>query len=106
LIAILAFISPALAAAFFFPFAPAIFFAIYVSLMESMLKGKTIGKLVTGTRAVYTDGSRIDTGTAWQRGFSRIVPFEPFSALGSESDPWHDRWTNTYVIVERESRGI
>jgi uncharacterized RDD family membrane protein YckC len=105
-IGIFAVISPSIAAIFFVPFVPAIVFAIYISLLETILKGKTIGKLLTGTRAVYTDGTPINAGTAWSRGFSRIVPFEPFSALGSESNPWHDRWTNTYVIVERESRGI
>jgi hypothetical protein len=31
----------------------------------------------------------------------RLVPFEQFSALGSPSYPWHDRWTKTIVIDEK-----
>jgi hypothetical protein len=34
----------------------------------------------------------------------RLTPLEAFSALGSNPPyPWHDRWTNTLVIVESRS---
>jgi len=72
-------------------------------LMEALFKGKSVGKFITGTRAVNEDGSRISVGIAFKRGFSRIVPLEPFSAFGNPSYPWHDRWTNTYVIDEKQS---
>jgi len=36
-------------------------------------------------------------------GFTRIVPFEPFSALGRPSCPWHDKWNDSYVIDIRNS---
>ena len=102
----LAAVAPALAQIVFFPFMPYITFAVYIGLLESALKGKTLGKLITRTRAVQIDGTPITSGIAFQRGFSRIVPFEPFSALGSDTNPWHDRWTRTYVIDEKESRGV
>jgi len=72
-------------------------------LVEGVTKGKSLGKLITGTRVVNTDGSDISFKTAVLRGLSRLVPFEPFSALSSPSYPWHDKWTNTYVIDERQS---
>jgi uncharacterized RDD family membrane protein YckC len=71
--------------------------------LEALLKGKTIGKLITGTRAVNLDGSPISAGQAFGRALSRLVPFEPFSAFGNPCNPWHDRWTDTMVIDERES---
>jgi hypothetical protein len=40
---------------------------------------------------------------AFLRSLSRLVPFEPFSALKKPSYPWHDRWTRTLVIVEKLS---
>ena len=79
------------------------FFVFILAILESVSGGKTLGKLITGTRAVNQDGTRISARTAILRCLSRLVPFEPFSALGSPSFPWHDRWTNTYVVDERES---
>ena len=80
-----------------------VFYMSFIFLQEAIFKGKSIGKFVTGTQAVNRDGSFISTKTALLRSLSRIVPFEPFSALGSPPNPWHDRWTNTYVIDEKKS---
>jgi uncharacterized RDD family membrane protein YckC len=79
------------------------FFILVQSSLETLMNGKTLGKLITGTRAVNQDGTPVTGRTAFLRGLSRLVPFEPFSALGAPCFPWHDRWTNTYVINERES---
>jgi uncharacterized RDD family membrane protein YckC len=81
-----------------------VLFGVYMSLVEGIFKGRTLGKLITNTRAVNEDGSTISFSTAFGRGFYRIVPFEPFSALGNPAYPWHDKWTNTYVIDIRQSR--
>jgi uncharacterized RDD family membrane protein YckC len=78
-------------------------FAIYMGTIEAITKGRSIGKYITGTKAVNNDGSLISISTAFKRGFSRAVPFEPFSALGSPSLPWHDKWTDTYVIDIKQS---
>jgi uncharacterized RDD family membrane protein YckC len=85
------------------PLLPAIGFALYLSLVELIFKGMTLGKLITGTRAVREDGSPITASEAFGRGFSRIVPFEAFSALGSDTYPWHDRWSHTYVVDIKDS---
>jgi uncharacterized RDD family membrane protein YckC len=76
-------------------------FGLVVGGVEAATGGKTLGKLITGTRAVNDDGSRISAKTAFLRYLVRLVPFEAFSALGSPSYPWHDRWTKTIVIDER-----
>lgn len=85
------------------PFAASILLGLYMSFVELIFKGKTLGKLITGTRAVQEDGTPITAGQAFGRGFSRLVPFEAFSALGNPAHPWHDRWSHTYVINVRES---
>lgn len=80
-----------------------VFYGLYMGLIEGIFKGKTLGKLITGTRAVNEDGTPLSFGTAFQRGFIRIIPFNPFSALGSPCYPWQDKWTNTYVIDVKKS---
>ena len=78
-------------------------YGIIMGITEALTRGRSLGKLITGTRAVNPDGSSIGIQTAFWRGFCRAVPFEAFSALGSPSHPWHDKWTNTYVIDIRQS---
>lgn len=78
-------------------------YGLYMFFVEALFKGKSLGKLITGTRAVNGDGSPITVKTAFLRGLSRAVPFEVFSAFGNPSYPWHDRWTRTYVIDEKLS---
>jgi len=79
-------------------------YAFFMGVTEALFKGKTLGKVFTGTRAVNPDGSPISAKTAFLRGLCRMVPFEAFSAFsGSWPRPWHDKWTDTYVIVEKTS---
>lgn len=56
-------------------------YAIYMSLVEGIFKGKSLGKIFTGTVAVNLDGSTLEFSKAIARGFSRAVPFCVFSAL-------------------------
>jgi len=73
-------------------------YGAYMAVVEAIFKGRSIGKFITGTKAVNTDGTSISFSKAIARGFSRIVPFEPFSALGRPPYPWHDKWNDSYVI--------
>lgn len=80
-----------------------ILYGIYMGLVEGVFKGRSLGKVITGTRVVNEDGTAITFGTAFKRGLCRIVPFHPFSALGTPCYPWHDEWTHTYVIDVKQS---
>lgn len=81
-----------------------VIYGTYMFIVEALFKGKSLGKLVTGTRVVKQNGSPIMIRDAQLRGLCRMVPFNAFSALGNPSFPWHDRWTRTYVIDEKLSR--
>lgn len=70
----------------------------FYSLSEIIFQGRTIGKFITGTKAINEAGTDMDPKTILLRSLSRIVPFEAFSALGNPCRPWHDKWTRTYVI--------
>jgi uncharacterized RDD family membrane protein YckC len=73
-------------------------YVLYYTVCEKAFKGYTLGKLVSGTRAIRTDGKELTFRDALLRSLSRLVPFEVFSGFG---DPWHDTWTNTWVIRTR-----
>jgi uncharacterized RDD family membrane protein YckC len=73
-------------------------FIIYYTFCEKVFKGYTLGKLITGTRAIREDGEELTFKDAILRSLSRMVPFEPFTGFGI---PWHDSWTKTRVVKAR-----
>lgn len=75
-----------------------LFFAYYI-FMEGG-KGKTIGKMVTKTKVVTTDGSPMTFGKAALRTLIRMVPIE-FISVFLDTSMWHDRWSNTMVVKDK-----
>jgi uncharacterized RDD family membrane protein YckC len=76
-----------------------IHYIFYYTICEKAFKGYTLGKLITGTRAIKMDGQELTLKDAFLRSLSRMVPFEVFS--GFSEQPWHDTWTNTGVVKAR-----
>ena len=74
-------------------------YLVYYTFCEKLFKGYTLGKLLTGTKAIRNDGEELTFRNCILRSLSRIVPFEAFSAFGGH--PWHDTWTNTRVVKTR-----
>lgn len=72
---------------------------ILYTVFEGSLKGRTIGKMVTGTRAMRDDGSDLKWKDAILRSLCRFIPFDILSALGGH--PWHDTITKTMVVKTR-----
>jgi len=72
---------------------------LYYTCCEKFFRGHTLGKLVSGTRAIRENGQELTFGDAILRSLSRLVPFEAFSAFGGH--PWHDTWTKTMVVKTR-----
>lgn len=76
-----------------------ILFFLYYILQEAIY-GRTLGKVITGTKVVNENGSPISFGQALVRTLCRLIPFEPFSFFGGKGHPvgWHDRIAKTRVI--------
>jgi uncharacterized RDD family membrane protein YckC len=74
-------------------------YILYYTLCEKLFKGYTLGKLITGTRAIRQDGGELTFRNALLRSLSRCVPFEVFSGFNTLT--WHDSWTGTMVIKSR-----
>ncbi len=70
---------------------------IYYVIFEA-LWGRTIGKLLTGTRVVNEWGAPATLGQVVGRSFGRLIPFEAFSFLGKTGRGWHDSLSRTFVV--------
>lgn len=76
----------------------AVIFALLYFCLEYFTKGRSIGKYITKTRVVLEDGSKPLSSDFLKRSFSRMIPFELFSFLGSDGRGWHDTISKTYVV--------
>lgn len=74
-------------------------YAIYMFLIEFASKGRSLGKLITGTMVVNENGGLPTSQDFLKRNFSRIVPFDAFSFLGAKG--WHDTWSDTKVVKRK-----
>lgn len=72
-------------------------YILFMTLLEGITKGRSLGKWITRTKAVNLNGQPITFRQAFFRSLSRMVPFEILSIFFSGA-PWHDSWTNTQVI--------
>lgn len=79
-----------------------IFYGVIMSFIEAMFNGKSIGKLITGTKAINLDGSDISFGKAFSRNMIRAIPFNALSAFGTPCNPWHDKWSDTMVVEDKK----
>ena len=73
-------------------------YILYYSLFEGIFKGRTVGKFITGTKAINENGMELTFKNAFLRSACRLIPCEAFSGFGT---PWHDSITNTMVIKAR-----
>jgi uncharacterized RDD family membrane protein YckC len=74
----------------------------YYAIMESVF-GRTVGKFVSGTCVVDSQGRTPEAQVIILRTLSRLVPFEAFSFLGTPARGWHDQWTDTWVVEYKSS---
>ncbi|MES2617273.1 MAG: RDD family protein [Bacteroidota bacterium] len=76
----------------------------YYCLIESITRGKSIGKLITGTRALKSDGELPGFGDILKRSLCRYIPFEVFSIFFDA--PWHDSIPDMMVVKESSNENI
>jgi uncharacterized RDD family membrane protein YckC len=77
-----------------------LFYMMFMSFQEYLLKGRTIGKYLTGTKVVKEDGSIPEMKDYFIRSLCRLIPFEAFSFLGETG--WHDSISKTRVVNNSE----
>jgi uncharacterized RDD family membrane protein YckC len=71
---------------------------------EYFLAGRTLGKLITGSRVVSNDGTHASPGNIAVRTLARLMPFEAFSIfINKDRIMWHDRWSHTLVVDVKKS---
>lgn len=75
---------------------------LFYTLTEGLLKGKTLGKLITQTRALDEQGELLTFSKAFVRSLCRLIPFEAFTFLG-ERPGLHDRLSKTMVVEDDET---
>ena len=69
---------------------------LYYVIFEGLL-GRTLGKLITGTKVVNESGNKASFLQIVGRSFARFIPFEAFSFLFGKGRGWHDSLSKTYV---------
>ena len=77
----------------------AIIRVFYYFGMETLTKGRSIGKFITGTQVVTLEGEIPTANVFLKRSFCRIIPFEAFSFFGENG--WHDSIPKTAVVVKK-----
>jgi uncharacterized RDD family membrane protein YckC len=77
-----------------------LFMLFYYIIFEAST-GKTLGKMITGTRVIRIDGSKPTFKTALVRALCRFIPFEAFSCLGTPCEGWHDTIADSRVVFDR-----
>ncbi len=70
---------------------------VYYLLMEYSL-GKTMGKIITKTKVISTDGSKPSFLQCMVRALTRLLPMEQFSGLFFNGIFWHDSIPKTLVV--------
>ena len=68
-------------------------------LIEFVTKGRSLGKLITGTKVVMIDGTEPTTKDYFVRNLCRIIPFDALTFLGENG--WHDKISKTTVVRKR-----
>lgn len=77
------------------------FYVLYYVSFE-VISGRTLGKVLTGTRVVTTSGLALSLPTAFVRTLCRLLPFEPMSFSLGETW-WHDSLSRTQVVRSRST---
>lgn len=75
-----------------------VLYGLVMFITEAIFQGKSVGKLITGTKAVNINGDELTFDQYLIRNFTRAIPFNSISALGTPCTPWHDQWSKTIVV--------
>jgi uncharacterized RDD family membrane protein YckC len=78
---------------------------LYYFICEST-SSATVGKLITGSRIIKTDGSACTSNDILKRSLCRLIPFNEISFLIQARSGWHDTITDTAVVSKKDWQRI
>lgn len=79
-----------------------ILMVLYFVSTEYLLDGKSLGKFLTKTRVIRTNGEALTFSRVLGRSLARIIPFDAISIFFNESNTmWHDSLSDTIVVEDR-----
>lgn len=74
-----------------------VMFIYYIT--SEALTGRTLGKLITGTKVVDENGLPPGFKTVLLRTVCRFIPFDGLSFLFDDNSGWHDKLSGTKVVL-------
>ncbi len=81
---------------------PYLLMILFYFIQEYLLRGRTIGKIVTGSIAVDNQGNIVDIKKSFYRSICRLIPFDSLSFLRESKRGFHDTVTDTYVVNKKK----
>lgn len=76
-------------------------FSLLIGILLGLLSLATGLDKITRTRVVNESGAPAKWWQLLLRTLFRFMPFDGFSFLSRQRPGWHDRWSNTRVIMDR-----
>ena len=78
---------------------------IYYTFFEYIFQ-RTPGKFLTRSIVINEYGNKPTLKNIAIRSISRLMPFEQMTCLSAKNRGWHDVWSNTFLISNKELRRI
>jgi uncharacterized RDD family membrane protein YckC len=78
--------------------------ALVYYFMSEAVTGRTIGKLLAGTKVLSVDYTPASLTQILGRSICRLIPFEPLSAFGPKLTMLHDTLSDTITVDLRSPR--
>ncbi|MBL1219583.1 RDD family protein [Chryseobacterium sp. L7] len=76
-------------------------YILFTFFVEAVTGGRSLGKLITGTRVIMTDGQKPSIGNYFLRNIIRgVILIDQLSFLSENG--FHDSWSNTRVIMIKD----
>ncbi|ASK30559.1 hypothetical protein CEY12_10755 [Chryseobacterium sp. T16E-39] len=77
-------------------------YLLVMFLTETISRGRSLGKLITGTKVIMIDGSTPTVGNYLLRNIIRGIPFVDQLSFLADKSGLHDKWSQTCVIIKKD----
>lgn len=77
-------------------------YLLIMFLTELITQGRSIGKLITGTKVIMIDGTSPTVGNYLLRNIIRGIPLVDQLSFFADKSGLHDKWSQTCVILKKD----